>query len=437
LLNKKISKLNARISLLEILIDLTNKDNLERTNSVIKGSRDHDLVERLMGLRKMSSYQATQIKDMRMGAFTLDALDRYKKEKVEKEKELAMAMDLIRSERKIDRLISSELDDLKKYSVLKKSRIVTEENVEIPNTRHTIIITKNNLTKKLLYNPSDRKYGMGTFKVGDYPTLRVEDVSNLDNLVLFDNKGKYSVVEVHKIPGTELSQMGNKVYDYAKLEGEIVELWPQIKDGTMDSIKELLGDAYLVTLTKNGYIKRMELEAFNASGPTKGQRVMKIKDDDALVYVGIHPEKSVLIIYTERGKYSMMTGSEIPLQGKDNSGLSIGKLADDDAVAGLSVLGKGDLVVVTDKGGMKRCEADYMGSPGKRKEELSYVATVEPNAKVIYAQIHKPDAKLMVARRMGYDIYKISELPLLGRRSKCPKVIPLPVGDRIIMVSEC
>ena len=122
LINKRIGKTTARINLLKILIEMCAGDNLDRTVNIIKKSREGEIAKNLMkNYGHITSYQANQIADMRMSAFNMDALKRYKEELKEKEELLKHLFDMIRSEKYIDDIIAAELDELQKYA--KKVRI--------------------------------------------------------------------------------------------------------------------------------------------------------------------------------------------------------------------------------------------------------------------------------------------------------------------------
>jgi DNA gyrase/topoisomerase IV subunit A len=150
LLNKKITKLMARASLLEILIRLLDKDNIEKTMTIIKNSNHDEIIDRLKEHGNMSSFQATKIADMKLSAFTKDATEKYNAELIKIKAELENTMTLIKSEKKIDKVILSELDDLKKYATPRKSRIIEPETgAQISNTEHSLIVTNQGLVKKL------------------------------------------------------------------------------------------------------------------------------------------------------------------------------------------------------------------------------------------------------------------------------------------------
>jgi DNA gyrase/topoisomerase IV subunit A len=325
----------------------------------------------------MSSFQATKVLDLKVSGLTPDARERYLQEKESLTKELSNIMEIIRSPKKIDDQIKDELDELAKYDTGRRSTIIAEDNsIQISNTDHFITITKLGMIKKLPYTElNNRKTpALGLFKTNDYPVHGFV-INNHDSIVMIDSLGRYSCIPVHTIENNESSQYGSSVYDVAKLDGEIVSAFQYFPTDTEDFVmKNLDRKAYIVTLTKNGYLKKTPMSEFNNSRSVKKSKAMKIRDDDNLIcgkilLDNIDDGDMDLLIYTEKGEFSYISSDDVAEQSKDSMGLLSIKLEPDDACVGMCIIGKFDthLLVVTEMGNAKRCELGYLGTPGKRK----------------------------------------------------------------------
>lgn len=446
LLNKKISKAYARLSLLDILIKLTSKDNLEKTIKIIKSNTEADAVKALMKMKeiKINSYQAEKIVDMKLRAFSKDAHARYKDEYDKLSKNVKEYISMTKSSKKIDDEIESELDDLLKYGSPRKSNIIAEENnVVIPDTDHFVVVTKLGMIKKLPYDEKvllkKKTPALGAFKSQDYP-LHGLQINNHDSLMLFDNFGRYSCVPVHEIENTESSHVGNPIYNVAKLDGEIVSASQFFDDDLDRSVKRNLKmNTSIVTLTKNGYLKKTPISEFTKSRNQKHVKAMNIRNDDELVAgMIVHDNKSKglnMLIYTEQGNFAYISSDHIAEQSKDSSGLLSINLMPDDYCKGICVIGDNDeyLLVLTEKGNMKRCEVGYLGQPGKRKAS-SYLTTLDAGDKVRYVDGITGDSEITVCTRTSYQVFKSDEIPVKLRKSKCVKMVPVPLGNTIISV---
>lgn len=446
LLNRKISKMNADLQILEILLVLTSKDNLSKTTQIIQTHTEEELIDALTKSKvaKISSYHAKSIADMKLRAFTKDAHKRYKKEKEDLEKKLKDAMSMAKSSKKIDDAIDMELDDLMKYATPRRSKIVSaNSSIAIANTDHFVTVTKLGMIKKLPYNPvlieKKKTTTLGVFKKHDYPVHGLV-VNNHDSLMLFDNFGRFSNVPVHMIESTEPSQYGSTIFDTAKLNGEVVTAVPFFNQDTLSYVEnELEGVVSLITLSKNGYLKKTPIADFTKTRNQMNIRAMNIRKDDELIEArfGIeHVNDGMdMLIYTEKGNFAYIRSDQIATQSKDASGLLSITLDPDDACRGMCVIGNHDnyLVVLTEKGCMKKCELDYLGEPGKRKMS-SYLATLDVGDSVHSVNAIEGSEEITVCTRTSYEIIKPDQIPTRTRKAKCKKIISVPLGNNIISV---
>ncbi len=435
LLNKSIIKISARISLLDVLIRITDKDNLAKTVRIVSSSNLSEVVSSLMEHGKMTSFQATRIAEMRLTAFAKDARDKYIDEKNKLEIELKDLMELIKSEKRIDKIILRELDDLQKYASPRKTNVISSEsNVQVSETDHIITVSNQGYIKKLLDMPNRTTYG--AFKNLDYPKHKVH-VNNLEAIIFFDSLGRFTSMPVYEITNSEMSSFGTISYETTKLDGNIISVFPGFKESTADFIQEELNDGIsLVTLTRNGYLKKTGLDEFNKMKNTRNVRAVRLKDDDTLIFADVLLDSSDVMIFTKKGKYIFISAEDIAQQSKDSMGLLSLKLADGDECAGLTVIGKRDryVLVVTEKGTMKKCEIEYLGSAGKRRVAVSYLTTLDENDVVQTVDTMRRKSIVTIVTRGEIIDYEADAIPTLGRRAKGRKLIPLPVGSNIITV---
>lgn len=443
LVNKKISKLTARLAILDILIELTSKDNLDKTIKIIRSNDEKDTIKALTQMKgiKINTFQAEKIADSKLRAFSKDAHKKYKDEYEKVSESLKTYMDMTKSSKTIDEKIAADMDDLLKYHVDRGTTIVAESNAaEIPDTDHFLAISKQGMIKKLPYIEGQflkkKSPSLGAFKNHDYPTTAFQ-INNHDSVMLFDNFGRYSCIPVHTIENTEPSQYGSRVFDVTKLNGEIVNAFPFFADNLQSFIKEMIGKPYIVTLTKNGYLKKTAMEEFTSTRNQKNVRAMNVRADDQMICGVIVIERenvgTNMMIYTERGRFAYIHSDEVAMQSKGSSGLLSIKLDPDDACKGICIIGDTDthLLIITEKGNMKRCELDYLGQPGKRKLS-SYLATVDSTDAIYMVESIADDAQIGVGTRTSYQVYNADDIPVRSRKSKCAKMVPVPLGSNII-----
>ena len=438
---KTLVKLNARISLLKILIYLTKGANIDKTISIVRTHSLDDAIPALMKMQSMNSYQATQIYNMPLKTFNKNAHEQFKDELEKCEIKLKEIMDIIHSTKKIDEIIADELDELKEWQSPRRCRLISEDTAqEVANTDHTIIVTKQNLIKKIAYKQEavGKPLGLGTFKNGDFPKLMLMKANNLENVTFFDMYGRFSTVPVHAIDSTPANHVGNHIYNFTKLNGPIISCMNNFNPESIKFLEEKANTKLsIVSLSATGYIKATPIQEFMNTRNWSNAVYAKVRENDYIVYADILMDISNVLIYSKKGDFAYIQAKDIPSQTKQGTGLSCIKLGDMDECVGLTIIGKADthLIVITEKGLVKRCEIDYLGKPGKRKVS-SYLSTLEAGDNIVWvgATNEEDDETLGVFTRTEYIEIPISDIPVQARKAKGKKLISMPLGSNLIDV---
>lgn len=438
LFNKKLSKISARISLLDVLIELMAEEKINRTVQIIRGANEDQVIRDLMKFAKMTSYQAEQIANTALKVFNKSSREKFIAERKKLKQEKEEIMEIFTSEKKIDNLILEELDDMRKYAVPRRSEVISADNDKVvSNTNHVLVTTKQGFVKKLPYRTSDpNNMAMGTFKDMDYPTNRLI-VNNMEQILFFDSYGRYSSIPVSTIENTELNNPGIRIFDFTKLNGEIVRVMPEFNAQQEALLKEKIkAKLYLVTLTKDGMIKKTEISEYMSVKNSRNIRAVKVKDRDQLIYAGLHISGVKFMIYTAKGDYSIIDIDDISTQGKDTMGVTAMKLKDLDHCVGISVIGPKDkyIVVLTAKGLVKKCELEFFKLDSKRGSS-SYLSTLDTTDEIVYADGMRNRSILTVCTRNKIVELTADEIPTMTRKAKGSKLIPVPVGCNIITSS--
>lgn len=439
LYNKRLTKLNARIDMLKILIRVTEKGVAPKTMKIFNESSDDDMVPRLMKLGEMNSFQATKLCDIGIRGFNKSARERYIKELPEKEKEREEVLKIIRSEKRIDQIISDELEDLRKYAQPRRSRLIKDSEIGevISDTLHRLVITNQGYVKKLPFSKEDprRNTILGSFANLDYP-IQSMVVNNRDSVLFFDNYGRYSSIPVHTIDSCELSSPGLRNYDFTKLMGKIVTVIPHLKNSQNQSLKKAFKETYLVTLTADGYLKKTPMDDYLKVKSTRNIRAVKVREGDSLVYAGFMIGDPTVVIYTKKGKYIQTSMKAFEPSGKDTIGLQSMKLEPEDSCLGIFAVAKDTkyVAVVTEKGMVKRCEIEYFGEPSKRRGTSSYLVTLDTTDHLYGAYPLSEYGDLSIVTTQQVHNLDGEEIPIMTRKAKGSKMIPVPLGSRIIRV---
>lgn len=425
LFNKRLTKVSARIALLEILLYLLKENNIEKTIKIIKNSNSDEIVNQLMKLTVMTSYQATKIAEMRLNAFTKDARERYKQERKSLLDEKDRLMDIIQSEDKIDEIIISELNDLYKYATPRRSEIVAEDNNrKISDTIHTIVVSNNGYIKKLPVDNRNKRFG--AFKTGDYP-IRSLIIHNTNHVTFIDSFGRYTTMPVYDIDTTEYSSYGIKSYDLTKLSGKIIQVLEPYDSDTLKEMINKYGKLVLISISKNGYAKKTPMEEFQNLKNTKNIRIMKLRDGDSLVTSQVMFDYGDLIIYTKKGKYAIYNIDEIVEQNKDSMGLITMRVDANDEVVNFKTVGPDDdyIVIVTSKGMVKKVPTNLFAKAARRGniKDQGNLITLDQTDSVYYAGGMNKNEELVINTKADSIVIPEEDIPEQTKKAKGKKLL--------------
>jgi DNA gyrase/topoisomerase IV subunit A len=441
LLNKRITKTTARINLLKVLIEMCTGDNLKVTTDIIRKSSESDISKNLIKQYGMSSYQADRIAEMRLGAFNKDALVRYKKELKERKEELDNLYKMVKSEKTIDDIIASELDELKKYVQPRKSQVINLDRGQTVDTEteYFLLATKRGCVKKVSLAAVERsKRGFGSFESKDYPT-HVLRVKNMDSVIFVDGFGKFSVIKVGDIDAMALTDMPHKAYEYTKLEGEIISMqYFQGTDAQRWLKKAKASEMFMVCLSRDGFAKKIPLKDIidmtdDGRKVVKNMKLTKLRPHDFLTHADYYLADTAILFYTKQANYNFVHVDNVPIFGKEAVGNQMVKLEGEDYCVGCCAINPEAhfIVMVTEKGCVKKSEIEFLGKPSATKA-TSYLATLDANDSLIYADT--PLKSIDVCTRLGHIELTLDEIKTLSRKAKPVRKVQLASGDNIIRV---
>lgn len=449
--NRKLVDYMTDISFYEILVRITEEDMIEKVVGILRRSDEDKQVEDLVKLGNMSSHQAARILDSKFKIINKNANMNARANLEATQVKLEETKEILRSEKKIDEIILSELDGLKKYYQPRFSEVININNEKTASEQKvTLVVTKKGKVKKIPDHTGNKtqdeirdiftgvKNKLGVFDQYDYPTYATY-LHNYDAVTFIDSLGRFSTIPVNIIPNTETSNPGYRLYDFTRLDGEIIDCFEcSTPEEDTQEIQNVLGeDVHQVFLSAQGMIKQVPLSEFMITGTAKKKlrnKCIKLKEDDTLAWTGAMLSGTNLLIYTRKGEYAYVNAGNIPLSNASTMGNIGVKCAPGDSCVGCAVIDDSPyLVIVTAKGCVKRVETDFLGEPGKRMRS-SYLATVADNDDIILCVTARDDEELVIVSKSGMKTLPIEDIPIMGRKGKPKKLIPVALGDVISTV---
>lgn len=392
-----------------------------------KGKDDSNMVAWLMNKLNITDLQAYYIINVNIKKLSPYYLSKYKDEA----NAYIMQRDTIRAKNIDDDLIKreifEELVDIKaKYARPRACRIVNKANTaDIPAGTMTVIITEKNFIKKA---PAGNPFG----------TLRGDNIKsvitldNTDNLIIFDSAGKVYKLSVSKIPFTDKNTNGIDIRFMVKtLTANICSVIPEgyIKrfvDGDRNNIK---AKHFLITVTKAGLIKRMDLEDFIVVPPS-GLVYAKVDPDDTMTDIIIAHSSFDIIVYSDK-KAARMNVLDIPYLKRNTKGSRA--MLSNQPIDGMTVIDKRGtaLAVVTEAGYINRLDLSVVPNNGKGKggfKVIDLAKTDRISSIFVVGDNHVLTVKTANRETLVIPVLDIPASSSISKGTKCAMVR----GDKVL-----
>jgi len=348
LYNARLQKAETRLHTIELFIAILESGDVENIIHAIrnqKPSEEVQLIEWLMKKLKITDLQAKFILNTEIKKLSKGNLNRYKEEQKELNKQVKHYINMITKPELIDKEIEEELLEIrKKYGQPRKSVVISEaEASDIPQGTFKIVVSEMSFIKKMQVTDPIK------LSKGDSPKcITVGD--NSKDLLLFDEMGKVFRLPIHKLAFTDKNSPGIDIrMVLKKLTSNIVSVMylPIIENLANKSSKY-----FIVTVTKQGLIKKMDLDDIISATPS-GIIYSKLNKGDSVCDIVIANHKSDVIIYNKT-KAIRISIDSIPYLKRSTLG-SI-SMKTNEPIDGISVVTSDtkDVVVVTAKGKFNR-----------------------------------------------------------------------------------
>ena len=411
--------------------------------SIIRHSYD-DAKQNLMARFGLDDVQAQAICDMRLIA--LQGLNREKLENEYKELEgkIEYYKELLADPEKIKAVLKEELIAIRdKYGDARKTEIQdVVEDIEdedlIQEELSVFTLTHGGYIKRLAVSEykAQGRGGKGIRAMATKEEDFVETVftaSTHDSILFFMNSGRVYVKKGYSIPSAGRAAKGTNIVNILPVEaGEDGE-----KVSAMIRCRSFEEDSYLVFVTKNGTVKRMEQAALK-NIRSSGIRAITLDEGDELISVIPTSGNDTVLIATHDGMAASFNETDARSMGRTAVGVRGIKLREGDYVIGAGSSAQGSAVLtVTEKGYGKRTDfAEYSVHKRGTMGIKNYKVT-EKTGKIAAIAIVDEQNDLLVITDDGTIIrVPVAGIGEKGRSTQGVCVMKLTGDARVICVEK-
>ncbi len=427
-----------RAHLLEGLI--TAQDNIDEVIRIIRTSYD-EARERLMERFSLDEVQAQAILDMRLKA--LQGLDREKLEAEYKELEekIAYYRQLLSDEVMLKQVLKDELTairdkfgDERKTEIAEVSGEVDMEDL-IPEHECVFALTDMGYIKRTPVDEYKQQSrggkGVKGLKQREEDNVKILfTCSTHDFIMFFTNMGRVYRIKGYEVPEGSRQSKGTNVVN-------VLELNPDEKITAMIRVPDFgTPDTYLAMVTRQGIIKRTELDAYRNIRKS-GIIAVNLDEGDELGWVKLTDGKATIMVATKKGKCVSFDEEQARLIGRTARGVRAIRLAEDDCVVGMDILIDDKFVLTVSETGLGRLSpaSDYPIHSRAGLGQINFRS--EKHGDVVNVQSVDTENDLLIITSGGMMVrIPISGIRVCARGSKGVKVMNLSDDDRIISAAE-
>jgi DNA gyrase subunit A len=445
-----LKKAEDRAHLLEGL--LIAQDNIDEVIRIIRTSYD-DAKSRLMDRFGLSEIQAQAILEMQLRRLQGLEKEKLENEYKELEERIAYFKDLLASEDKIKAVLKDELTQIRdKYG--------DERVTEIQDVEDEIDIEDLIEVEDCVYTMTDAGYIKRT-SAGEYTaqkrggkgvkamSTREEDfvdtlftASTHDVILFFTSLGRVYKKKGYMIPEAGRTARGTNIVN-------ILPLQPEEKVSAMiripHSVDETENSGYIMFVTKNGTVKRMDVNELSHIR-TGGIRAITLDEDDALLSVLHTDGKNLVLIATHDGMAICFDENDVRPMGRTAAGVRGIKLREGDFCVGAAIATQEDVLLsVTENGYGKRTPvSEYLrGGDGEEKTAqnrggmgLKNYNVTEKTGSVAGVKIVTDNDDVMVISDDGTIIrMPVSDISTYKRDTQGVKLMKIGENTRVISIA--
>lgn len=441
----ELNKAEARAHILAgFLKALSHLDDVVR---VIRSSNSKEHAkQQLIENFSFTEQQAIAILDLRLYQLTGLEAERIQKEYDELVIKIAYYKRVLSDESLVKDIIRNELQDLQKiHKTLRRTTIEFDaddvRDIEDIITNEPVVITISGddyvkrMPIKVFREQKRGGHGITGFdmkKSTDF-LKAVYSASTKDYLLIFTNFGQCYWLKVWQLPEGERRAKGKPIINF--LEG----IRPGEQLAAVLNIKSFENSGFLFLATKQGIVKKVDLEAF--SNPRKkGIRALEIDQGDELIAAcHIASDEEKVMLFTRLGMAVRFPHDKVRPMGRTARGVrGVSLKNDQDCVVACQIVKEDQSVlVVCDNGFGKRSHVEDFRETNRGGVGVRSIVINERNGHVLGAiPVRDSDSILLMSGHGQAIRINMQDVRVMGRSTQGVRLVHLKDGDILVAMEK-
>jgi DNA gyrase subunit A len=257
--------------------------------------------------------------------------------------------------------------------------------------------------------------------------------STHDYILFFTSKGRVFIKKGYTIPEAGRNARGTNIINIIPIDnGENPE-----KVSAMISGRGMDEDSYLMFVTRNGTVKRMQQSALR-NIRSNGIRALTLDEGDELISVMPTTGDENIIIATHDGMATSFNEQDVRAMGRLAVGVRGIKLREGDYVVGAESASSGEaLLTITENGYGKRTPVEEYPVHGRGGIGVKNYNVTEKTGKIAGVKMVNPDEDILVVSDDATIIrMAVDSISVLGRATQGVRIMRLSEGSRVISIES-
>ena len=439
-----LKKAQERAHILEGLIIAC--DNIDEVVRIIRASKTPSDAQRNLEKRfDLDELQSKAIVDMRLSQLTGLRIDQLHAEFEELERQIAYFEQILSDPELCKKVMKDDLQEVKeKYGDERRTEIKPYEhefNAEdfYPNDPVVITVSHMGYIKRTPLSEFREQSRGGVGSKG--ARTREQDFTEYiypatmhQTMLFFTRKGRCYWLKCYEIPEGDKNFKGRAIQNMLNIEpDDSVNALLRLR-GLND--EEFVKSHYVVFATKNGTVKKTNLEAYSRPR-TNGVNAINIVEGDEVVDVRLTNGKNEIILANRNGRAVRFDEDSIRTMGRVSTGVRGMKLDDgDDQVVGMIVVNNAEtetVMVVSENGYGKRSQVEDYRKTNRGGKGVKTFSITEKTGRLVAIKNVTDDNDLMIINKSGIAIrLAVSECRVMGRATQGVRLINLSKKNDVI-----
>jgi DNA gyrase subunit A len=417
-------------------------ENLDAVIALIKASTNPEEAKKgLVREFKLSAIQAQAILEMRLQRLTGLERDKIIAEYDEVLKEIARLTEILGSDALVMKIIKDELLALKaEYGDVRRTEIVAQASeIEIEDLikdeemvitiSHAGYIKRNSLaTYRAQRRGGKGKMGMET-KEADF-VERLFTASTHSYILFFTNKGRVYWLKVHQIPEASRQAKGKAIVN-------LIQIGQNERVTAALPIRNFTPDKFILMATKNGIIKKTELDSYSRPRPS-GIIAITLEDGDELIAAEVTDGKCDVFLGTRDGLSIRFSEADVREIGRTGRGVIGIRLDEGNEVVSMEIVRDDSTILTMTEGGFgKRSTLEDYRSQGRGGKGIITIKITEKNGRVVgMSQVSEEDETILITTNGKIIRIRAKDISVQGRNTQGVRLFDIEENDKVVSFAK-